>query len=71
MTIKEPHLPYKTRLDVTQSHPLRRTRFGQYQDSSAVRTLYGAGRFLVCNTMNSNVGPLGTNFQFHVLYKRL
>ena len=30
-TINEPHLPYKTGLDVMQSHPLRRTRFGQYQ----------------------------------------
>ena len=34
-TIKEPHLPYKTDLDVTQSHPLRRTRFGQYLISCA------------------------------------
>ena len=30
-TIKEPQLPYKTGLDVTQSHSLRRMRFGQYQ----------------------------------------
>ena len=30
-TINEPYLPYKTGLDVMQSHPLRRTRFGQYQ----------------------------------------
>ena len=30
-TINEPHLPYKTGLDVMQSHPLRRARFGQYQ----------------------------------------
>ena len=35
ITIKEPHLPYKIGLDVTQRHPLRRTRFGQYQASSA------------------------------------
>ena len=34
-TIKEPHLPYKTGLDVTQSHPLHRTHFGQYQASPA------------------------------------
>ena len=32
--INEPHLPYKTGLDVMQSYPLRRTRFGQYQASS-------------------------------------
>ena len=35
-TIKEPHLPYKTDLDVMQSHPLRRTHFGLYQASSAM-----------------------------------
>ena len=29
-TINKPHLPYKTGLDVMQSHPLRRARFGQY-----------------------------------------
>ena len=29
-TINEPHLPYKTGLDVMQSHPLRRMRFGMY-----------------------------------------
>ena len=34
-TINEPHLPYKTGLDVMQSHPLRRTCFSQYQASSA------------------------------------
>ena len=33
--INEPHLPYKTGLDVMQSHPLHRMRFGQYQASSA------------------------------------
>ena len=42
-TIKEPHLPYKTGLDVTQSHPLRRTRFGQYQASSAALGWPGDG----------------------------
>ena len=35
MNINEPHLPYKRGLDVMQSHPLRRTRFGQYQALSA------------------------------------
>jgi len=30
------HLPKRKGLDVMQSHPLRRTRFGQYQASSAV-----------------------------------
>ena len=34
-TINESHLPYKTGLDVMQSHSLCRTRFGQYQASSA------------------------------------
>ena len=29
-TINEPHLPYKTGLDVMQSHPLRRTRLMHY-----------------------------------------
>ena len=28
--INEPHLPHKTALHVMQSHPLRKTRFGQY-----------------------------------------
>ena len=32
-TINEPHLPYKTGLNVMQSHPLHRTRFSQYQAS--------------------------------------
>ena len=32
-TINEPHLPYKTGLDVMQSHPLHRTRFGQYHNT--------------------------------------
>ena len=30
-TINEPHLPYKTGLDVMQSHPLRRTHFGMHR----------------------------------------
>ena len=34
-TINKPHLPYKTGIDVMQSHPLHRTHFGQYQASSA------------------------------------
>ena len=42
-TINEPHLPYKTGLDVMQSHPLRRTRFGQYQASSAALGWPGDG----------------------------
>ena len=32
---EQPHLPYKTGLDVMQSQSLCRTRFGQYQASSA------------------------------------
>ena len=31
--------------------------------------LYSASKFLVCSTMNSNVGSFGTNFQFHVCCK--
>ena len=42
-TINEPHLPYKTGLDVMQSHPLRRTHFGQYQASSAALGWPGDG----------------------------
>ena len=42
-TINEPHLPYKTGLDVMQSHPLCRTRFSQYQASSAVLGWPGDG----------------------------
>ena len=41
-TINEPHLPYKTGLDVMQSHPLHRTLFGQYQASSAALGWPGA-----------------------------
>ena len=42
-TMNEPHLPYKTGLDVMQSHPLHRTCFGQYQASSAVLEWLGDG----------------------------
>ena len=42
-TINEPHLPYKTGLDVMQSHPLCRTHFGQYQASSAALGWPGDG----------------------------
>ena len=49
-TIIESHLPYKTGLDVTQSHPLRRMRFGQYQASSAALGWLGDGD---CHIMHS------------------
>ena len=42
-TINEPHLPYKTGLDVMQSHPLRRTRFSQYRAPSAALGWAGDG----------------------------
>ena len=53
-TIKEPHLPYKAGLDVTQSHPLRRTRFGQYQPSSVVLGWSGDGVILSCTCFCNN-----------------
>ena len=42
-TINKPHLPYKTGLDVMQSHPLCRTCFDQYQASSAAPGWLGDG----------------------------
>ena len=42
-TINEPHLPYRTGLDVMQSYPLCRTHFGQYQASSAMLGWPGDG----------------------------
>ena len=33
--------------------------------------LHGVGIILVCNTMSSNVGSFGTDFQFHVLLKKI
>ena len=52
-TIKEPHLPYKTGLDVTQSHPLHKTRFGQYQASSAALGWPGNGDCHIIHRMQS------------------
>ena len=52
-TIKEPHLSYKTGLDVTQSHPLHRTRFSQYQASSAALGWPGDGDCHIMHRMQS------------------
>ena len=53
------HLPYKTGLhvDVTQSHPLRRTRFSQYQASSAVLGWPGDGDCYLMRRMQSGGWP--------------
>ena len=56
-TINEPHLPYKTGLDVMQSHPLRRTRFGQYQASSAALGWPGDGDCYLMHRMQSGGWP--------------
>ena len=50
-TINEPHLPYKTGLDVMQSYPLCRTRFGQYQASSAALGWPGDGDCYIMHRM--------------------
>ena len=56
-TINEPHLPYKTGLDVIQSHPLRRTRFGQYQATSAALGWPGDGDCHIMHRMQSGGWP--------------
>ena len=56
-TINKPHLPYKTRLDVMQSHLLHRTRFGQYQASSAVLGWPGDGDCHIMHRMQSGGWP--------------
>ena len=56
-TINEPHLPYKTGLDVMQSHPLRRMRFGQYQASSAALGWPGDGDCYLMHRMQSGGWP--------------
>ena len=52
-TINDPHLPYKTGLDITQSYPLHRTRFGQYQASSAVLGWPGDRNCYIMHRMQS------------------
>ena len=47
----------KTGLDVTQSHPLRRTRFGQYQASSAALGWPGDGDCHIMHKMQSGGWP--------------
>ena len=56
-TINEPHFPYKTGLDVMQSHPPRRTRFGQYQASSAALRWPGDGDCYIMHRMQSGDWP--------------
>ena len=62
-TIKEPHLPFKTGLDVTQSHPLCRMRFGQYQASSAVLRWLGDGDCHIIHKMQSGGSKVGRDSQ--------
>ena len=59
-TINEPNLPYETGLDVTQSHPLCRTRFGQCQASSAA--LGWPGTAISCTECSQVAGLIGRNF---------
>ena len=72
-TIKELHLPYKTDLDVTQSHLLRRTRFSQYQASSAALGWPRDGNCYIMHRMQSGGWPyskLGGDFS-HRLFVQL
>ena len=55
-TINEPHLPKDIRLDVMQSHPLRRTHFDQYQASSAALGDQEMGTAILCTKCSQVVG---------------